>query len=165
MIWGIIATVLLAMAGYGLIVQDTKIAKLEKMLSGTKLADGEILPVIQDNENISYYKDLYREDGVNLALHTIGAKGWSFQQCKEYGMVITCIREHQFEVGVDMLKYMIEAYARDAERYRIDTEKNAAAFEAAKDTETTVSGEAQIFVSLEDDKVTEWEENNKPIDE
>lgn len=149
MIYAILISIILGLAFYvWVLYTSVEELKYEKKQRG--LGEGEILPIVQNSEEIVYYRDYYTEDGQEWALHTVGAKGWSFQQCKEFGIVITTWKVDQQGVGSDILKYMISAYARDTERYRIDTEANAAAFEAAKETETTV---------------TSWEENNEPIDQ
>jgi hypothetical protein len=122
-----------------------KIEKLEEEATHNPDYNEIILKAIQDSNQVSYYRDYYRENGVDMAMHTVGAKEWSFQECKKYGLVVTDIRAHQFGVGKDILEHMIPVYAESMEHYR----HNVAPIEKA-DLSALVQG---------------WEEDNEPISE
>ena len=114
MAWLLLISVLVV-AGVVIWQQNERIKKLTETVDMQKDndEDGYILSIIRNNDDIVYYKDMYRENGVDMTMHTIGAKGWSFQQCQELGVVTVSVREHDFDAGRSMLDMLVSLYGRD----------------------------------------------------
>lgn len=88
---------------------------------------GEIITAIMNNPTLEYYRDHYTDPigehkGGKMTMHALGLKGWTFQECQQYGITVTH-EEGSYKYTVDIIEYMAEAWAENVSQYRKNNER------------------------------------------
>lgn len=106
--------------------------------------DDRIFELIRNNERLVYYTEAYNQGADAYEAHYIGIAGWTEEECKDYGIVITGMfgSRHVAEDIIDMLAQT--------------------SVDGMKDYKINIEGTKNVLDAIE--KVDKWEENNEPID-